>query len=199
MSPAHVLEPTYDALRRRLLSGAWPPGYRLEAARLATELDVSITPVRDSLYRLTGEQLVHATPGDGFHVPRLDETDLCAMLDWHHALIRLAVEWTGAQDRKMLLPKGHNGIAARTALLFAAAAGLTENSELEMAVGAITARLNRYRVRENEILVDAAEELDAIEACIGANDRAELLRLVENYHRRRREVAARLARGAYLT
>ena len=55
MSPAHVLEPTYDTLRRRLVAGDWPPRCRLEAARLAEELGVSITPVRDALNRLTGE------------------------------------------------------------------------------------------------------------------------------------------------
>lgn len=197
MSPAHVLEPTYDALRRRLLSGAWPSGHRLEAARLALEFDVSITPVRDSLNRLTGEQLVASLPGEGFHVPRHDETDLCAMLDWHHALIRLALEWPGAQEREMLLPKGYNGIATRTALLFAAAAGVSENGEVEAALSSITARLNRYRLRENEVITNAAEELDAIEGRVRADDRAELFRLMEDYHRRRRDVASRLVRLTY--
>lgn len=199
MSPAHVLEPTYDALRRRLLGGAWPSGYRLEAARLALEFDVSITPVRDCLNRLTGEKLVHSSPGDGFHVPRLDETDLCAMLDWHHALIRLALKWEGAQERTMLLPKGYNGIATRTALLFASAAGLADNDELEMAISSITARLNRFRLRENEVLADATEELDAIESCIRVGGRAELLDMIDNYHLRRRGVASRLVRLTYLT
>src|SRR3546814_7069587 len=48
---------------------------RLEAARLATELGVSMTPVRDSLNRLAGERLVHSSPGEGFQVPLLSETD----------------------------------------------------------------------------------------------------------------------------
>ena len=198
MSPAHVLEPTYDALRRRLLGGAWPSGHRLEAARLAAEFGVSITPVRDSLNRLTGEQLVQSSPGDGFQVPRVDETELCAMLDWHHALIRLALTWPGAGERAILLPKGHNGIATRTALLFVAAAGVAENSELEQAVGSATAKLNRYRLRENEVLTDVTKELDSIEALIRADDRAELLKAVVEYHRRRRDVAARLVRLTYL-
>ena len=199
MSPAHVLEPTYDTLRRRLLGGAWPSGYRLEAARLASELDVSITPVRDSLNRLTGEQLVHSAPGEGFHVPRIDETELCEMLDWHHALIRLALEWPGAKERVILLPQGYNGIATRTALLFAAAAGVAENGELELAVGAATAKLNRYRLREDEVLADVTKELDLIEAHIHAEDRDELLRVIGDYHRRRRDAAARLVRLTYLT
>ncbi|RYE93018.1 MAG: GntR family transcriptional regulator, partial [Oxalobacteraceae bacterium] len=49
MSPSHVLEPTYASIRHCLVSGFWPAGRRLEAARLAEELGVSITPVRDSL------------------------------------------------------------------------------------------------------------------------------------------------------
>src|SRR3546814_2577536 len=76
MSPAYVLEPTYDTLRRRLFAGVWPSGQRLEAARLATELGVSMTPVRDSLNRLAGERLVHSSPGEGFQVPLLSETEL---------------------------------------------------------------------------------------------------------------------------
>ena len=43
MSPAHVLEPTYATLKRRLKSGFWPPGARLESARLAIELGVSLS------------------------------------------------------------------------------------------------------------------------------------------------------------
>jgi len=41
MSPSHVLEPTYATVRRRLVTGLWHPGHRLEAARLADELGVS--------------------------------------------------------------------------------------------------------------------------------------------------------------
>ena len=75
MSPAHVFEPTYEAIKRRLITGEWSSGTRIEAARLADELGVSVTPVRDSLYRLNGESMVDFTPGEGFHVHRLTETE----------------------------------------------------------------------------------------------------------------------------
>src|SRR3989344_3702170 len=68
MSPAHVFEPTYEAIKRRLMTGEWATGARIEAARLADDLGVSMTPVRDSLYRLNGERMVDFTPGEGFHV-----------------------------------------------------------------------------------------------------------------------------------
>src|SRR3546814_6424456 len=90
MSPAYVLEPTYDTLRRRLFAGVWPSGQRLEAARLATELGVSMTPVRDSLNRLAGERLVHSSPGEGFKVPLLSATELRALIDWHRDLVGIA-------------------------------------------------------------------------------------------------------------
>lgn len=197
MSPAYVLEPTYDALRRRLLAGTWPSGYRLEAARLASELGVSITPVRDSLNRLTGERLVHSSPGDGFQVPRLDETEFCALLDWHHALVGLALEWTGAGSRQMLLPQGHNGIADRTALLFAAIGGVAGNSELDGAIGVTASKLSRYRHREDEILIDTHSELGEIEALVRADNRAQLVRCIEHYHRRRTDAAAQLVHLTY--
>ena len=76
MSPSHILEPTYQALRERLMGGEWPAGFRLDTARLAADLGVSKSPVRDSLNRLTGERMVDFEPGYGFHVPRLDETQL---------------------------------------------------------------------------------------------------------------------------
>ena len=37
MSPSHVVEPTYRRLKQELMAGAWPPGSRLEAVRLAAE------------------------------------------------------------------------------------------------------------------------------------------------------------------
>src|SRR3546814_13644235 len=73
MSPAHVLEPTYQAIRKRLMEAAWPAGFRLDTARLAGELGVSTSPVRDSLNHLAGERMVDFEMGAGFYVPRTDK------------------------------------------------------------------------------------------------------------------------------
>lgn len=35
MSPSLVFEPTYNAIKSRLMQGAWSPGFRLDTARLA--------------------------------------------------------------------------------------------------------------------------------------------------------------------
>src|SRR3546814_18309298 len=75
MSPAHVHEPTYSATKHRLLPGAWSAGVRIEAARLADDIGVSITPVRDAPYPLAGERMVDFIAGNCFGVPLSSTTE----------------------------------------------------------------------------------------------------------------------------
>lgn len=53
---------TYDSLRRAMSSGAFKPGERLSADRLAKELGVSRMPVVQALRRLASEGFVTAVP-----------------------------------------------------------------------------------------------------------------------------------------
>ncbi|AXB76567.1 GntR family transcriptional regulator [Novosphingobium sp. P6W] len=195
MSPAHVLEPTYDAIRRRLVTGDWQPGFRLEAARLASLLGVSITPVRDSLNRLTGERLVDAWPNEGFRVPRLEGRELRELIGWHHDLVRLARRDV-SHERVAVIQRGHDGIAERTSLLFAALSGDATDIEATWAMGNAAARLGPYRKNEAAILTDVDEELDSIEAAVlGGNDER-VGSAIEEYHLRRQSVSDELVRAA---
>src|SRR3546814_15166750 len=87
MSPAHVFEPTYEAIKRQLMSGEWASGTRIEAARLAEDLGVSVTPVSASLYRINGERMVDFTPGEGVHVHRPTATEFRDQLALHLNLL----------------------------------------------------------------------------------------------------------------
>lgn len=194
MSPAHVLEPTYNAIRRRLIAGAWRPGYRLEAARLAQDFGVSITPVRDSLNRLTGERLVDARPGEGFLVPRLDGVDLRGLVNWHCRLVLFACAHSPA-FQLAAIPHGHDGIAERTAILFSTIVGLSNDEELEWALGNVAARLAPYRQHEADVLPDAAEDLDQIEGVLRHSDGRRLEAAIDHYHQRRRTAADRLVQA----
>ncbi len=196
MSPAHVLEPTYDALRHRILSGVWAPGFRLEAARIAQDLSVSITPVRDSLYRLTGERLVTANPGEGFQVPILYETDLCTLLDWHAMLIDIPFDRPTAFTQPAAVVEGHDGIAERTALVFTAIVAVADNSELLIAIGNVAARLGRCRRAEPRIIPDAESEIARLGALVRGGEREALKAAIADYHRRRRALAGRLVNAA---
>lgn len=193
MSPAHVLEPTYDTLRRRLVAGDWPPNCRLEAARLAEELGVSITPVRDALNRLTGERLVESEPGEGFRVPRLEGADLRTTFAWHHRLMTITIRWRGGPFPTIEIPQGHDGIGERTALLFSSIAATARNGDLNRAVSQAAARLNPYRQLEAKALNDVELELAALEALAGGRSRTALLRAIGDYHARRKAAADRIA------
>lgn len=63
---------TYDAIKRQLLFGAFAVGDRLGEERLARELNVSRTPVREALSRLHAEGLVDRHP-DGGYVPSIPD------------------------------------------------------------------------------------------------------------------------------
>ncbi|HET6523205.1 GntR family transcriptional regulator [Sphingopyxis sp.] len=193
MSPAHVFEPTYEAIKRRLMTGAWAAGARIEAARLADKLGVSMTPVRDSLYRLNGERMVDFTPGEGFHVHRLAETEFRDLLELHLILLLAALATA---------PKGAAGSVPedqpypdRIADLFLAIAERSANSEIVANIAAIGDRLQLSRHFDAMILVDVDAEYDAIaHAVADAEPQAEVRGLLLSYHERRAHEAASYAR-----
>lgn len=193
MSPAHVFEPTYEAIKRRLLTGEWSSGTRIEAARLADELGVSLTPVRDSLYRLNGERMVDFTPGEGFHVHRLSETEFRDLLELHLILLLAALATA---------PKGPTASVAsdqpypdRIADLFLAIAERSANSEIVASIAAIGDRLQLSRHFDGMILADVEDEFRAIEAAVAdAEPQAKVRNLLLGYHERRAHEAAAYAR-----
>lgn len=145
MSPAHVLEPTYQGLKSRLKTGVWPMGMRLEATRLADELGVSVTPVRDCLNRLVGERLVEFSPGEGYRVARLSERRFRDLLQFNLVLLTRAVGsvadlgTNGAWDAQCTL------YPDRVAWLFAQVAAASGNAIVTETVEALNDRLHPAR------------------------------------------------------
>ncbi len=184
MSPAHVIEPTYEAIRRRLMQGHWSPGTRLEAARIADQLHVSVTPVRDSLYRLTGERMVDFEHGEGFHVPRTTESALRAMLELHLVLLLAAL---ARQDRtKSVSTKIDNDGSDRFGLLFRVIARRSGNGELAASAIALGDRLHPFRAFDAGIFDNTKEELEKLEAAFSKDSGGEeIRRLLAHYHERR--------------
>jgi DNA-binding FadR family transcriptional regulator len=191
MSPAHVFEPTYEAIKRRLMTG--PCGTRIEAARLADDLGVSVTPVRDSLYRLNGERMVDFTPGEGFHVHRLTETEFRDLLELHLILL-LAALATAPKGPAVSVP-ADQPYPDRVADLFLAIAERSSNSEIVASIAAIGDRLQPSRHFDAIILVDAEAEYRRIEAAVAdAEPQAQIRNLLLDYHERRAHEAASYAR-----
>lgn len=190
VSPAHVLEPTYEALKRSLLEGRWPMGTRLEAVKLADDLGVSMTPVRDCLNRLFGEQMVDFAPGEGFRVPQLSEGQLRDLIGLNQVLLMAALQNKIAEP---YVARPEDGtIADQTASIFAFIAGRSENAALARCVEEISDRLHTARNTEAMIFSDIEDELRELEAGLkaGGTGRASLRGLIPRYHERRIETSA---------
>ena len=61
----------YAAIRGSLMNGEYRPGDRLRIGQLADEMEVSITPVREAMFRLVSEQALEMKAATAVHVPIL--------------------------------------------------------------------------------------------------------------------------------
>jgi DNA-binding FadR family transcriptional regulator len=193
MSPAHVFEPTYEAIKRRLTTGEWASGTRIEAAPLADDLGVSVTPVRDSLFRLNGERMVDFAAGEGFHVHRLTETEFRDLLELH--LILLLAALATAPNGPAASVATDQPYPDRIADLFLAIAARSSNGEIVACIAAIGDRLQLSRHFDATILADVEAEYRMIEAAVAdAEPQAKMRNLLLRYHERRAHEAATYAR-----
>jgi len=77
----------YEELRSMLAEGRLEPGTQLVNRKLADEIGMSMTPVREAVTRLASEGLVEHVPGAGAFVRRISRQELAELYD-----VRLALE-----------------------------------------------------------------------------------------------------------
>ena len=87
-------ELAYHLLRQRLLEGDFPPGSRLGEERLAAEIGVSRTPIREALSRLHSEGLVERLPDGGFGPTLINLHLILELYEIRFALERSALRRT---------------------------------------------------------------------------------------------------------
>ncbi|WP_026543446.1 GntR family transcriptional regulator [Paenarthrobacter nicotinovorans] len=80
---AHLV---YGELKRRILSLELKPGERLYEPAMASELQVSRTPLREAIRRLISESLLEQQATGGVVVPALDEKVISELYDVRAAL-----------------------------------------------------------------------------------------------------------------
>ncbi|OSZ55351.1 GntR family transcriptional regulator, partial [Streptomyces pharetrae CZA14] len=77
---APVIHSLREQIREHILegiiSGRWQPGERIVERRIATELEVSQTPVREALRELESLRLIESAPNKGVRVRNLTAADL---------------------------------------------------------------------------------------------------------------------------
>lgn len=84
-------EVVFLRLRRAILQGEMEPGERLMEIRLAQQLGVSRTPVRDAIHKLVEDGLVSIVPRCGAIVAGITDKDMRDVLEVRITLEKLAV------------------------------------------------------------------------------------------------------------
>lgn len=83
----------YSKVRENILNGAYEPGENLIEMRLASELNVSRTPVREAIRQLELEGLVESIPNKGVIVKGINEKDMKDIYKIRLLLEGLAARW----------------------------------------------------------------------------------------------------------
>jgi DNA-binding GntR family transcriptional regulator len=201
MNAGATAERVYDAVKRRVLAGAWRPGERIEVAALAEQLASSNTPVRDALHLLAGERLVETRAGDGFHAPLIDAPMLTDLYDWNTQLLLQATRrWipAGATAELRMIPLRVDAAGA-TKAAFARIAARTGNVEYQRVIDSASDRLHAVRIAESAVIADWRPEIADLEAEIEADNAASLRRLILAYHRRRARIVMETLRALHQT
>ena len=88
-----LAEEIIGILRIRIITGEYAMGEKLVENKIATELKVSRTPVRDAFKQLTKEKLVEYIPNKGCFARGFTEEDMRDIYAVREAVEQLAVEW----------------------------------------------------------------------------------------------------------
>ena len=82
----------YHAIRQIILQGDLVSGERIVETKLAKQLQVSRTPIREAIGQLQREQLIVSNPKGGFRVTTLSVQDAVQLYDCRIALEQLSVK-----------------------------------------------------------------------------------------------------------
>ena len=85
-------EQVYQALRQIILAGDIASGERIVETKLAKQLNVSRTPIREAIGQLQREKLIVSNPNGGFRVATMSIKDAIQLYDCRIALEQVSVK-----------------------------------------------------------------------------------------------------------
>ena len=88
-----LAEEIVQILRGRIINGDYAIGEKLVENKIAEELKVSRTPVREAFKQLTKENLIEYIPNKGCFAKGFEQSDLLDIYAVRNAVEQLAVEW----------------------------------------------------------------------------------------------------------
>lgn len=108
-TPVSIREQIFNKLHDAVVTGQIKPGERLVESRLAEQLNVSRTPVREALHALEREGLLESIPRVGYRVHIINEKEFREVIELREILMIYAVEKAIAvNDRAAIGEIGEN-------------------------------------------------------------------------------------------
>jgi DNA-binding GntR family transcriptional regulator len=167
-------------IRARIISGAMQPGVLYALGATASELGVSVTPVREAVLELARERLVELARNRGFRVREMTERDLDEIVEFRRMIEPAAVRLVA--ERKLLQRGGELQELARASEKYAAAGdwvgfldsdrdfhlgiiGQLNNERLTQVAGLLRDQSRLYgldRVAGTESLMQSTHEHDSL-------------------------------------
>lgn len=158
MPPTHTMdsEPSltkrvYHRLRQNIITGKIPGGTRLVESTLAEEMQVSRTPAREALQKLTLEGLLQAMPRAGYLVEELTDEDIQDLFDTRMDIEQIAARKALKNIRKTELEELEANLERMDRMLHS---GMLQNlAEIDQEFHDIIYRASRskalYRICQN--------------------------------------------------
>jgi hypothetical protein len=199
MSPhrADSFQLALSGIRERLRDGVFRPGERIAATEVAVLLGLSATPVREALFRISGEGLLEDRRGQGFFVSALTGLDIADLyrLSLAHLTMALTSQRPGAKGFASPTRQPRPGSAADPVrdveLLFADWILESGGQALWMSYRSLNIRLGPVRRAEPLLLEDLPAEAAALRG--RAATPLKRLRALDEFHARRIDHADQLA------
>jgi len=112
MDKSTLVDQVYRALRDRILRGEFSPGEKLSLSRLAKEMEVSNSPLREAVSRLERVGLIEVVPYVGPRVRALTESDVTDIYAVRMVLEDLAVRLAAEHATAPMLSQMEDAIQA---------------------------------------------------------------------------------------
>ena len=88
-----LTDQVHKELRHSIITGEIPGGTRLVESTIASEMEVSRTPVREALHKLALEGLLYSIPRAGYIVEEMSEHDIRDLFKTRKAVEQIAAKW----------------------------------------------------------------------------------------------------------
>lgn len=149
----------YDTLRDEILDLALPPGSPVDEAQLAERFDMSRTPIREALVRLSGEGLIDTLPNRSTMVANIDFLNMHAYFDALTLMYRVTTQLAAKhhRPRDLEIVEERQAEFAKAVLAQDALAMISTNADFHLAIA--EAGRNVYFVGIFKRLLDEGRRL----------------------------------------